>query len=127
MDVVDEVHLRLPPGTQHVKLARLVAVGLATDLGMDYDDVEDLRLAVGELCFVLVSHAGGSGSVPLEITYKLRPRGLEIRGSCQVLDPAGDDELADLTVKILEVAVDEYEMATRDGRCSFRMTKDLKD
>ena len=43
------VVLDVPAEIEQIQLARLVAAGLASRLGFDYDDIEDLRIGVDEL------------------------------------------------------------------------------
>ena len=61
----DEVQLVVPAAPEYLRLARMTAAGLASRLGFTYDDVEDLRIAVDELCFVLVGTAGRPGTIAL--------------------------------------------------------------
>ncbi len=51
------VRLDVPATTEQLRLVRLVVVGLATSHGADVDDLEDLRIATGEICAHLVAHA----------------------------------------------------------------------
>ena len=39
------------PPPEYLRLVRLTAAGLASRLGFTFDEVEDLRIAVDELCF----------------------------------------------------------------------------
>ena len=43
------IELVLPADTRLVRVARLVASGVATAAGFDVDEVEDLRIAVDEV------------------------------------------------------------------------------
>ena len=49
-----EVRLSIPASPEFLRLARLAAAGLASRMGFTYDEVEDLRIAIDELCFSLV-------------------------------------------------------------------------
>ena len=44
------VRLELPIASQYIRVARLVASGLGASAGLDVDAVDDLRIAVDELC-----------------------------------------------------------------------------
>jgi len=43
------VRLSLPALPDYVRIVRLAASGIATNLGFDVDELDDLRFAVGEL------------------------------------------------------------------------------
>ncbi len=51
-----DVRLSLPGRSAFVRLARLNAAGLAADLSFSVDEIEDLRIAVDELFFLLSQH-----------------------------------------------------------------------
>src|SRR5688572_22980454 len=74
-----EVHLALPATPEFVRLARVTATGLASRAGFSIDEVEDLRLAIDELCFTLIGSKGKEGR--LELRYRLDGNALEVFGS----------------------------------------------
>ena len=43
-------HVTLPPQPRYIRIARLVGVGLANELGFGVDRLDDVRLAIGEAC-----------------------------------------------------------------------------
>ena len=55
--MADEVSLKFPASFEYIRLARLVASGLAAQVNFNLDDIEDLRIAVDELCSALVEAA----------------------------------------------------------------------
>lgn len=52
---------------QPVRLARLVSAAVAGSVDASIDDIEDLRIAVGEACAILVGHATTDGRVEITI------------------------------------------------------------
>jgi serine/threonine-protein kinase RsbW len=119
-----EVQLTVPAQPEFVRLVRVTATGLASRGGFSIDDVEDLRLAIDELCFALIGTKGRPGSLTLR--YRLEGRELEVQG---MLD--GDDQMAvrlsEWSDQILEALVDEHEVGWSpdgggEGR-GFRMLK----
>jgi len=115
------IELNLPADVRLVRLARLVASGVATAAGMDVEEVEDLRIAVDELCAALVE--GGDGSA-LALRFDLRDREVDVDGST---GSAGIDRLDEqriaLSRQILEVVVDSHEVVAEDGTLRVRLHK----
>lgn len=100
----EEIRLTIPAQADFARIARLTVTGLASRLDLPYDDVEDLRIAVGEICSVLLKPAVGR----LELVCRLEPRHLEIEAR---LDPViGLDPVSELTRQILTAVVDEFEI-----------------
>lgn len=125
MPTQDEVRLTVPATTEFLRLARVTATGLASRLGFTYDEVEDLRLAIDELCFALIGSKGRVGSVGLR--YAVAPRGLEVVGTGMFEDDDNNSNrpaLNDFSQQILRALVDEYGVSRDDeGRPSFRLVK----
>lgn len=105
----DEITLTVPAAPEFVRIARLTSAGLATRIGMGYDEIEDLRIAVGEACSLLI----GDGSRPgvLILTFTLGTNAVEVAvaGRLQGPAPAADPD-SDLTDQILEAVVDEHDV-----------------
>lgn len=117
----DEVRLAVPATPEFLRLARVTATGLASRLGFTYDEVEDLRLAIDELCFALIGTKGREGSVNLR--YEILPGALQVQGEGTFNGGPQVHGLTDLSERILDALVDEHELAHEDGRPSFRLLK----
>lgn len=115
----EEVRLAVPALPEYVRLARLTAAGLASRLGFTFDEVEDLRIAVDELCYLIVGPAGRDGSMTL--TFGVDADSLHVTGRCSA--GRGPAEFAELSEQILAAIVDEYELAGEDGTVTFRMLR----
>ena len=111
------VRLSVPAEPEYIRLARLTAAGLASRLGFSYDEVEDLRIAVDELCYLLLGSGRGPGVVTL--TFTTEASGLVVRGNGT--DDHRRGEFAELSEQILRAIVDEYDLDGDDGTVSFRM------
>jgi serine/threonine-protein kinase RsbW len=114
----EKVRLAVPALPEYVRLARLAAAGLATRLGFSYDDVEDLRIAVDELCYLLVGSDGRPGSITL--TYLLDDDGIVVEGAGAA---GGNAEFAELSQQILAALVDDYQVSRTDGVVTFRIAR----
>jgi serine/threonine-protein kinase RsbW len=115
------IELVLPSDTRLVRVARLVASGVATAAGFDVDEVEDLRIAVDELCTALVE--GGDGS-PLLLGFDLGDGHVTVVGSTNASSGAAfePDRLA-LSRQILAVVADEHDLHADHGQISVRLRK----
>jgi anti-sigma regulatory factor (Ser/Thr protein kinase) len=60
---VNPVALTFQPGPEHVRTARLVAVAVARRAGLDETRLDEIRLAVGEVCARAVRRCLGSGAL----------------------------------------------------------------
>ena len=52
-----DVELRLPADSAYVSVLRTTTAGLAARLDFTIDDIEDLRIAVGEACAMVLPEA----------------------------------------------------------------------
>jgi serine/threonine-protein kinase RsbW len=117
----DEVRLIVPATPEFLRLARVTAAGLASRLGFTFDQVEDLRLAIDELCFGLTGSSGRTGTV--EIRFVVRDGGLEVEGQGRFEDNHYQPHLSDLSKVILDALVDEHALLNADGGPRFRLVK----
>src|SRR5438105_13529334 len=117
----EEVRLTMAAAPQLLRVARLTAAGLASRLGFSFDEIEDVKIAVDELCFALVGSKGRDGS--LTVQYRLQDHQLEITGESTFASAGSDPAPSDLSAQILAAVVDEHEI-TRDGdTMRFRLLK----
>ncbi|HET9690966.1 MAG TPA: ATP-binding protein [Acidimicrobiales bacterium] len=122
MSSSDEVRLAVPAMPEYLRLARVTAAGLASRLGFSFDEVEDLRLAIDELCYGLTGTHGRPGTV--EISYRAGDGGLVIEGDGRFdgAAPAGAP-LSELSQVILAALVDEHDLSAGEGGPHFRLVK----
>jgi hypothetical protein len=127
----DEVRLAVPATPEFLRLARVTASGLASRLGFTFDEVEDLRLAIDELCFILIGTRGRDGVV--ELRYAMVPGALEVEGVGSFTDGGGNGRhsesatelaLAAFSQQILSALLDDYAVYRNDeGKSCFRLLK----
>lgn len=116
-----EVVLRVPALAEFLRVVRVTASGLATRLGFSLDDVDDLRLALDELCYVLIGK--GNELETLELRYQLDDRSLTIVGETGRHHGGEPLVLGDLSKQILTALVDEHHLWDSDGSSHFSVTK----
>ncbi len=97
----ETVQLIIPCRPEYVGVARLAVLGIASRMPFSYDEVEDVRLAVGEACTHAVERAG-AGIATLRIISTLDPHALTI----EVTDDVSEENMAEPTeeAKLLEEA-----------------------
>jgi hypothetical protein len=117
----DEVRLVVPALPEFLRLARVTAAGLAGRLGFTYDEVEDLRLAIDELCFGLTGPTGRQGAV--ELHYVLGEGWLIVEGQGRFVDDIAPVGLTELSEVILSALVDEHELGPGPQGPHFRLLK----
>jgi serine/threonine-protein kinase RsbW len=114
----DGVELSMPATPELLHLARMTAGVVAARADLELDDVEDLRLAVDELCLPFLSPEAGTGR-RLVLRYGWDGPTIEI--SCMVTgglqkvrtdDPVRDE----LSTQILDALVDAHGVLTSDGQ-----------
>src|SRR3954469_23541582 len=100
--------MAVPATPEFLRLARVTAAGLASRLGFTFDDVDDLRLAIDELCFALIGSKRRMGTVQLR--YLAQGSQLEIIGAGHFTDDGPAPKLNDFSGQILDALVDEHEL-----------------
>jgi histidine kinase-like protein len=117
------VHLTLPAEPGSVRLARLVAAGVAADAGLSIDDAEDLRIAVSELVALLVEGSDDPAR-SARVTYERSPGQVEVTGEVSLpAVSAPEAPTDDLALEILRVVVDEHTFEVDGGERRFHLVK----
>lgn len=104
MDPGDEILLTLPSLTTYARVARLAVTGLASRLGYTYDDIEDLRIAIGEVAGLLLDDGEG------RVTLSCRVRDDQLRITTSRRPAEGPLTVSDLSNEILTAVVDELDI-----------------
>jgi serine/threonine-protein kinase RsbW len=112
----------VPASPEFLRVARMMTAGVASRLDFTYDEVEDLRIAIDELCFSLVGRHGRPGTIALH--YTMLTDGVEITGTGHFDDHVDEEPtLSPLSAQILEALADSCQVgATLEGP-TFRMVK----
>jgi hypothetical protein len=121
MTAIDEVRLVVPARPEYLRLARVTAAGLAGRLGFSYDEIEDLRLAIDELCFGLTGPTGRHGTV--ELVYLMESESLVVEGYGRFLEDITPIFLTDLSKIILSALVDDHTLDSGPNGPYFRLLK----
>jgi hypothetical protein len=115
----NRVELSLAADAQMLFLARMTGAAVASRAQFEYDQIEDLRLAIDELCVRLISSASGprTGRITLlfqwgddgvmEVTGTLLPEG-SAAGNGHHPIPSTTLPTYELSERILDALVDEH-------------------
>lgn len=138
-----EVTLSFPCSAEFVSIARLAILGIASRMSLSYDEVEDVRLAVGEACSHAVDRSeaaigrtpssGGRGTI--RITSQITPNVLTIDVAddipptsltAPVSVPNNDASVIDkqgLGALLMEILVDEVKISVDPTGTNVRLVK----
>jgi serine/threonine-protein kinase RsbW len=117
----EQVQLTLPTTPHLLRVARLTAAGLAGRLGFSFDEIEDVKIAVDELCFALVGSRGRPGS--LTLVYTLDAGSLVIEGTASYEGAPPELAPSDLSSQILAAVVNDHELGADGDELRFRLVK----
>jgi serine/threonine-protein kinase RsbW len=115
MDGRPQITITFPAKAEFLRLARLTSADAGSRAGFDYEDIDDLRIAVSELC-VLVS---GQGDGEITLAFAVSPGTVGVDGRAS---PGAVVESA-LSRMIVEAVVDDLELSSENGTSRFRCTK----
>lgn len=128
-----EVELNIPSRPEYVGVARLAILGVASRMRFSYDEVEDIRLAVGEACTRSIDRLNGgadSHAINLRCLIDANRLTIEVRNALAKAAPApveaespdAEKGLSDVLIRILMDEVDTEERAD-EGIYLLRMVK----
>ncbi|KZE48425.1 anti-sigma B factor RsbW [Brevibacillus parabrevis] len=103
--LADRIRLTLPNQTDYLGVARLTVSGIANRMGFSYEEIEDIKLAVGEACTNAVKHA-----------YKDKEESGFIHIECQVCSDRLCIEVSDQGVGFAEELLPEQLTPIYAGR-----------
>jgi len=130
------VELKIPCQVEYIGVARLVILGVASRTPFSYDEVEDLRLAVGEACTSAIDRAASSGKPDSEITINCQMDDdrlvISVADNVPITatpappppNPTAPEEDQGIGALLMEILVDEIHQDTHSGAgTSITMTK----
>jgi len=119
------VELSIPALPELLSLPRLVAAAVAARSGFDIEEVEDVRLAIEELCLAAFE---GRGAGRLRIRFGMRPKNMEVDCTFEPGDRTPGSTrprnsiAMELTEQLLDALADEHGIDSAQGavRAWFR-------
>lgn len=103
---VGKIELSLPSEPELLSIPRMTTAAVAAQAGFDIEEVEDLRLAIEELC---ISLSGGQLQGRFHLRLEVAQNSLNVRCTFQPAEPPPQGELAsELSRHLLDALVDEH-------------------
>ena len=114
-----DVELRLPADGVYVSVVRTTTAGLAARLDFLIDDIEDLRIAVGEACAMVLPEADLESD--LVCSYFLSPGRLTVEVAVSATSPEGP-EYDSFAWQVLSTMATHAEADASGGRFAVSLT-----
>ena len=112
----DIVELTLPFKAEYVSTARLVASSLANRIGFDIEVIEDIKVAISEVCSKIVN-IGSKVTDAYKVIFDISGKEIKITFCCEdtSLKCIFDDENDRLAIDIINALMDEVELCTSNN------------
>ncbi len=115
----ESVQLTLPPYSEYLRTVRLVAADAAVRAGLDVDEVEDFRIAVDELCHLLMTNTDHL----VTVGFGVRGACVLARGSARAREQVRVQELPPLPLAIVRSVADYFETSVDGEELTFSVMK----
>lgn len=123
----DIIEITLPFKAEYVSVARLTVSGIANRMGFDIETIEDIKVAVAEVCNKLVA-IGSSIAQVYRIIFKISDKSLNIYFDCEdksieCIFGDGNDELG---MSLISALMDDVAFCT-DKDYLLYMSKTIEE
>jgi anti-sigma regulatory factor (Ser/Thr protein kinase) len=115
----NRIDIKIPGRPEYVVVVRLAAAAIGGRMQMSFDEIADLKLAVGEMCSAAIL----TGAPDVAVGFTPEPARLEVEvvhRPTRTLRPSKETEINRLLVQVL---MDEVETSVRGGVHTTRMVK----
>lgn len=112
----DAVELILPFKAEYVSTARLVASSIANRIGFDIEVIEDIKVAISEVCSKIVN-IGSKVTESYKIIFSINGKEIKVTFCCEdtSLKCIFDAENDRLAVDIINALMDNVELCTSNN------------
>ena len=111
------VTITFPAAPEFLRLARIATADAASRAGLDYEEIDDARIAVSELCSLLSIDPAAS----ITLAFVAGPGELSVTG--ESVTGRTTVEANELSAAIIDAVVDEHTLATEGDTTRFRISK----
>lgn len=125
-DFCDKIELVLPCKAEYVSIARLTSSGIANRVGFDIETIEDIKVAVAEVCNKLVN-ALNKAEESYVISFSVESGKLIIsfNSNSEAIKLVFNNEEDELGISIINAFMDDVEIYPESG-CILKMTKAIE-
>lgn len=122
----DKIELSLPFKAEYVSVARLVTSGVCNRIGFDIETIEDIKVAISEVCSKIVS-IGSKVTDSYKIVYSVSESALNVIYLCDdsSLKCIFDGENDRLAIHIINALMDSVELCDKKDQI-ISMSKELE-
>ncbi|TMI77144.1 MAG: hypothetical protein E6H05_01180 [Bacillati bacterium ANGP1] len=114
------IDLKIPGRPDYVVVVRLTAAAVAGRMGLSYDDIEDLKVAVGEACSAAIL----TGAPTVGVSFLIASDRLEVQITHRPAKDARSQE-TELNRLLMQVLMDEVDTRADGADQVTRMVKRL--
>jgi serine/threonine-protein kinase RsbW len=115
-----DIVLQIPAIASSLRVVRMVAATIVADGGFDVDEVDDVRMAVDELCAAVIETRP---TTPLRVSFRLHTHVLEVEVDADGAPADVSAPIDDLREAVLGAVTDHYRVAVESGRSLASFTK----
>jgi hypothetical protein len=119
---VDDVNLVIPPSSKFLRALRLVAADAGARAGLDLAEIEDLRIAVDELCHALMTATDHH----LHVTFRTDEGTVVAHGSTRSRGGGVPPRMTELSRTIVSGVCDWFELADQGSEIVFVAVKQAR-
>ncbi len=126
-DFSDKIELVLPFKAEYVSIARLTASGIANRVGFDIETIEDIKVAVAEVCNKLVQAGSESeGNYAIVFTMRANKVIISFNSTDEAVKLVFNNEEDELGISIINAFMDDVELYPGSG-CILTMSKAIEE
>jgi serine/threonine-protein kinase RsbW len=111
------VTITFPAAPEYLRLARIATADAASRAGLDFEEIDDVRIAVSELCSLVSVDPEST----VTLAFRVEAGRLRVTGEART----GAERIAtnELSEAIVNAVTDEHSLATDAGATRFEVVK----
>lgn len=116
-DKKDNIKLTVPSKTEYLSLIRLTASSVAANMGFNIDDIDDIKVSVGEACTSIIENLNPREDNNFKIRYSVKGNKFKIRIKIKKVTEEDSINLSELmedglSMMIIQSLMDEIEVTS---------------